>query len=50
MRAPYPAGIVSFTATTSCASVKGFGRNANCPFSGGLLSKAMRFGACRAIP
>jgi len=38
--APYPGAIVSFTAATSWASVKGFGRKANCWFSGRLLSKA----------
>ena len=27
---PYPAAIVSFTAPTSCFSVKGLGRNENC--------------------
>jgi hypothetical protein len=32
--------MVSFTAATSCAKVKGFGRKANCSFSGRLFSKA----------
>ena len=32
--------IVSFTAATSWLSVKGFGRNANCWFSGRLFSNA----------
>jgi hypothetical protein len=32
--------MVSFTAATSWLSVKGFGRNANCWFSGRLFSKA----------
>src|SRR5262245_32149715 len=36
----YDAVMVSFTAATSWASVKGFGRKANCWFSGRLFSKA----------
>src|SRR3954471_16802742 len=38
---PYAAGVmVSFTAATSWLSVKGFGRKANCWFSGRLFSNA----------
>jgi hypothetical protein len=40
MRGRYDAVMVSFTAATSCASVKGLGRKANCWFSGRLFSKA----------
>ena len=36
----YDAVIVSFTFATSAASAKGFGRKANCWFSGRLFSKA----------
>jgi len=36
----YDGAMVSFTAATSWLSVKGFGRNANCWFSGRLFSKA----------
>jgi hypothetical protein len=39
-RESYCTGMVSFTAATSCAKVNGFGRKANCSFSGRLFSKA----------
>jgi hypothetical protein len=38
--APHDGVMVSFTAATSWLSVNGFGRNANCWFSGRLFSKA----------
>src|SRR5689334_277526 len=38
--ASYCGVMVSFTAATSWVRVKGFGRNANCSFSGRLFSKA----------
>ena len=36
----YCSAMVSFTAATSWLRVNGFGRNANCWFSGRLFSKA----------